>query len=212
MRTLLSLFLILSAPAAVASENPTVLVLGDSLSAGYGIDVDRSWTALLQERLDSQGYEHRVINASISGETTEGGATRIHSALEKFAPELVVLALGGNDGLRGFPPERTKQNLAQIIEASRRQGASVVLLGIRIPPNYGSRYTEAFEGTYRELAAQYGIPWIEFFMEGVALNDEYMQDDGIHPNEKAQLLLLDNAWPVIEQALTAAATANASQG
>ncbi len=189
-----------------------MLVLGDSLSAGYGIDVDRSWTALLQERLESQGYEHRVVNASISGETTEGGATRIQSALEKFAPDLVVLALGGNDGLRGFPPERTKENLARIIEASRRQGAAVVLLGIRIPPNYGARYTRAFEGTYRELAAQYGIPWIEFFMEGVALNDDYLQDDRIHPNEKAQPLLLDNAWPVIEQALGANATAGANRG
>lgn len=189
-----------------------MLVLGDSLSAGYGIDVDRSWTALLQERLESQGYEHRVVNASISGETTEGGAARIQRALDQFAPEVVVLALGGNDGLRGFPPARTKENLGRIIEASRRQGAAVVLLGIRIPPNYGSRYTEAFEGTYRQLAAQYDIPWIEFFMEGVALNDEYMQDDGIHPNEKAQPLLLDNAWPVIEEALATNAAAGASQG
>lgn len=188
-----------------------MLVLGDSLSAGYGIDVDRSWTALLQERLHAQGYEHRVINASISGETTEGGAARIHRALDRFAPELVVIALGGNDGLRGFPPDRTKQNLSGIIEASRGQGAEVVLLGIRIPPNYGARYTEAFEGTYRDLAAEYDIPWIEFFMEGVALDDEYMQDDGVHPNEKAQPLLLDNAWPVIEQALGADSTAGAAQ-
>ena len=212
MRTLLCLILIVSAPAAVPAEDPTVLVLGDSLSAGYGIDVDRSWTALLQERLQAQGYEHRVVNASITGETTEGGAARIQRALEKFAPELVVLALGGNDGLRGFPPERTRENLAQIIEASIGEGAAVVLLGIRIPPNYGARYTQAFEGTYRELAVQYGIPWIEFFMEGVALNDEYMLDDGIHPNEKAQPLLLDNAWPIIEQALAGDAAARTDRG
>jgi acyl-CoA thioesterase-1 len=180
---------------------PTVMVFGDSLSAGYGVDVDQSWAALLQARLAAQGYEHRVINASITGETTEGGVTRIASALESFSPELVILELGGNDGLRGFPTSRMQENLSKIIESSRASGALVVLLGIRIPTNYGQRYTQAFENVYRELAAQHGIPWIEFFMEGIALNPELMQDDGIHPNAEAQPLLLDNAWPIVEQAL-----------
>jgi len=178
-----------------------VLVIGDSLSAGYGIDVDRSWTALLQSRLRSQGYEHQVINASISGDTTEGGAARIADALENARPDLVILELGGNDGLRGIPPARMKSNLKSIVEASRNTGAAVVILGIRIPTNYGARYTSAFENVYRELGQELEVPWIEFFMEGVALHAELMQDDGIHPNEVAQPILLDNAWPVIAQSL-----------
>jgi acyl-CoA thioesterase I len=156
---------------------------------------------LLQSRLQAEGYEHRVVNASISGETTEGGASRIDSALEEFSPEVVVVALGGNDGLRGFPPERIKANLARIIDTAADRGAAVVLLGIRIPTNYGARYTQAFEKVYRELASERDLPWIEFFMEGVALDEDLMQDDGIHPNEEAQPVLLDNAWPVIQEAL-----------
>ena len=190
-----------SVGAAAESVGPAVLVFGDSLSAGFGIDVDQSWPALLQSRLASEGYEHRVVNASISGETTEGGATRIGSALKEFRPDLVILELGGNDGLRGFPPQRIKDNLATIVENTRASGAAIVLLGIRIPPNYGGRYTKAFENVYRELAAQYDVPWIEFFMDGVALNDDLMQDDGIHPTAEAQPKLLDNAWPIISTAL-----------
>lgn len=189
---------------ALGSDDPTVLVFGDSLSAGYGIDTDQSWTALLQDRLEAQGYEHRVVNASISGETTEGGAARIGAALERFAPALVVLELGGNDGLRGFPPSRMRDNLGTIIEKSKAAGAEVVLLGIRIPLNYGPRYTSEFEGVFREVAAEHQIPWIDFFMDGVALNEELMLSDGIHPNAAAQPILLDNAWPVIAEALDAA--------
>lgn len=177
------------------------MVFGDSLSAGYGVDIDQSWATLLQARLIEQGYEYRVVNASISGETTEGGVSRIAAALENFSPELVILELGGNDGLRGFPVTRMQENLAKIVDISRASGASVVLLGIRIPTNYGQRYTSAFENVYREVAAQYGIPWIEFFMQGIAMNAELMQDDGIHPNAEAQPMLLDNAWPIVSQAL-----------
>ena len=193
--------MLFAAAAAQAATAPTVLVFGDSLSAGYGIDVDQSWPALLQSRLESQGYEHRVINASISGETTEGGVTRIARTLENFNPELVILELGGNDGLRGFPPDRMKTNLQTIIETTKTSGAAVVMLGIRIPTNYGPRYTGAFENVYRELAEQLSVLWIEFFMEGIALNEELMQEDGIHPNASAQSILLDNAWPIIRQAL-----------
>jgi acyl-CoA thioesterase-1 len=156
---------------------------------------------LLQARLDEQGYEHRVINASISGETTEGGAARIEYALETFNPALIILELGANDGLRGFPPSRMKGNLDKIISSSKTSGAAVVLLGIRIPPNYGQRYTEAFEGVFRDVAAENEIPWIEFFMDGIALNDALMQGDGIHPNAAAQPVLLDNAWPIISKTL-----------
>ena len=189
---------------AQGAQPPTVLVFGDSLSAGYGIDVDQSWTSLLQERLRNQGYEHRVVNASISGETTEGGATRIDAALENFSPDLIILALGGNDGLRGFPPARMKGNLERIIQRSQASGAAVVLLGIRIPPNYGPRYTAAFESVYREVAEALDVKWIEFFMEGIALNDELLQADRIHPNAAAQPILLENAWPIISAALDGA--------
>ena len=178
-----------------------MLIFGDSLSAGYGIDVDQSWAALLQSRLEQQGYEHRVVNASISGETTEGGAERIAPALVNFEPALIILELGGNDGLRGFPPDRMRSNLEEIITTSKASGAAVVLLGIRIPSNYGPRYTQAFESVFRETAEALDVPWIEFFMEGIALNDELMQADGIHPNAAAQPKLLDNAWPIIEAAL-----------
>ena len=204
MRRLLFLVLLLLGTGGHAADAPTVLIYGDSLSAGYGIDVDQSWATLLQQRLRDQGYEHRVVNASISGETTEGGAERIGPALKNFNPELIILELGGNDGLRGFPPERMRSNLERIIGTSKESGASVVLLGIRIPSNYGPRYTQAFEAAFRDAAESLDIPWIEFFMEGVALNEELMQDDGIHPNAEAQPILLDNAWPAIETALGSA--------
>lgn len=200
LRIIAFVVVLLAAPLCRA-EPPTVLVFGDSLSAGYGIEMDQSWTTLLQARLEEQGYEHRVVNASIGGETTEGGASRIDSAIEAFAPDLIILELGGNDGLRGFPPDRMKGNLSKIIGSSTASGASVVLLGIRIPPNYGQRYIEAFENVFREVAEEHEVPWIEFFMEGVALNEDLMQGDGIHPNAAAQPLLLDNAWPIISTAL-----------
>ena len=203
MRKTLILFILLFAVSASAStaKNPVILILGDSLSAGYGIDVDQSWAELLQQRLETQGYEHQVVNASISGETTEGGVERIDDAIERFSPSVVVLELGGNDGLRGFPPSRMKNNLETMITKSKAAGANVALLGIRIPPNYGSRYTQAFEAVFADLAEEYDLPWIDFFMDGVALDEELMLPDGIHPNAKAQPVLLDNAWPVIKQAL-----------
>ena len=182
-------------------------MFGDSLSAGYGIDVDQSWGALLQNRLESEGYEHRVVNASISGETTEGGAARISGALERFQPALVILELGVAGNLVEkepvFPPDRLEENLRKIVSTSKASGAEVVLLGIRIPINYGPRYSEAFEAAFRDVAESEDIEWIEFFMEGVALNEELMQDDGIHPNAEAQPVLLDNAWPIIAASLDA---------
>lgn len=186
---------------AQSSESPTILIFGDSLSAGYGIDVDQSWAALLQIRLGEQGYEHTVVNASISGETTEGGATRINTALADFTPDLIILELGGNDGLRGFPPTRMKSNLSKIVARAKQSGADVVLLGIRIPTNYGPRYSAEFEQVFREVSAEQEIQWIEFFMEGVALNDDLLLDDRIHPNAEAQPILLNNAWPIISAAL-----------
>jgi acyl-CoA thioesterase-1 len=202
MRRFIAFLLLLVSSYSGGTEVPTVLVFGDSLSAGFGIDVDQSWASLLQTRLQEQGYEHRVVNASISGDTTESGAARIGKAIDTFAPQLIILELGGNDGLRGIPPATMRKNLQKIIETGTASGAAVVLLGIRIPPNYGQRYIEEFERVFREVATDLDVPWIEFFMEGVALNDELMQDDGIHPNAAAQPILLDNAWPIIDSALS----------
>ena len=186
---------------AAGAESPTIVIFGDSLSAGYGIEVDQSWAALLQARLREQGYEHQVVNASISGETTEGGATRIDVALQDFSPDLIILELGGNDGLRGFPAARIKANLEKIVTRAKATGAAVVLLGIRIPSNYGPRYSSEFEGVFRQISADLNVEWIEFFMEGIAMNDDLLQDDRIHPNAEAQPILLDNAWPIISATL-----------
>jgi len=201
MRVFVAFFLLLASGQLPASDAPTVLVFGDSLSAGYGIDVDQSWATLLQARLEQQGYEHRVVNASIGGDTTESGAARIAQAIEAFSPELIILELGGNDGLRGIPPGTMRANLASIIRTGTESGAAVVMMAIRIPPNYGARYIAEFEDVFRQLAAELDIPWVEFFLEDVALNKELMQDDGIHPNAIAQPILLDNAWPIIESTL-----------
>jgi acyl-CoA thioesterase-1 len=203
MQKILFLVFVFAAGIACADDDPTILILGDSLSAGYGMDVDQSWPTLLQNRLASLGYEHKVINASISGETSEGGAQRIDAALARFAPELLVVELGGNDGLRGLPVARLRDNLAGIIRSAEDAGAAVVLLGIRIPLNYGARYSSEFEDAFRQVAQDTGVEWVEFFMEGVALNEALMQDDGIHPNVAAQELLLDNAWPMIAASLPA---------
>ena len=186
---------------AAGAESPTIVIFGDSLSAGYGIEVDQSWAALLQARLREQGYEHQVVNASISGETTEGGATRIDVALQDFSPDLIILELGGNDGLRGFPAARIKANLEKIVTRAKATGAAVVLLGIRIPSNYGPRYSSEFEGVFRQVSANLDVEWIEFFMEGIAMNDDLLQEDRIHPNAAAQPILLDNAWPIISATL-----------
>ena len=195
------LFLLISA-SAKSAEPSTVLIFGDSLSAGYGIEVDQSWGALLQIRLSEQGYEHRVINASISGETTEGGATRIEAALTEFSPDLIILELGGNDGLRGFPAARMRANLEKIVGQAKASGAEVVLLGIRIPTNYGPRYSAEFEDVFRQVSENFEVKWIEFFMDGIAFDDDLLQDDRIHPNALAQPLLLDNAWPIISATLS----------
>jgi acyl-CoA thioesterase-1 len=201
MRFFYPFLLIFMSGTALSAEPPTVLIFGDSLSAGYGIEVDQSWAALLQTRLRDQGYEHHVVNASISGETTEGGATRINSALADFSPDLIILELGGNDGLRGFPAARMKGNLEKIVSRSKVSGATVVLLGIRIPTNYGPRYSAEFESVFRQVSEDLDVQWIEFFMDGIALDDDLLQDDRIHPNAIAQPMLLDNAWPIIRAAL-----------
>lgn len=185
-----------------ADERPALLVIGDSLSAGYGLErVEEGWVALLQARIDAQDYGIRVVNASISGDTTQGGAARISQALTAHAPRVVVIELGGNDGLRGVPIEVTEENLRQMVTASQQAGASVAMLGMRIPPNYGVRYTQEFENTFVKIANELAIPMEPFFLQDVALNPDLMQPDGIHPNAAAQPDMLERAWPVIRTAL-----------
>lgn len=195
---LLALIVIFSAPALNADQRPTLLVMGDSLSAAYGIEQEMGWVTLLAERLED---EADVINASISGETTSGGAQRLASIIRQQQPDIVLLELGGNDGLRGLPPTQMRSNLASMIEQSQQAGADVLLLGIDIPPNYGQAYRDAFTGVFHSLADEYDVPLVPFLLEDVALNTELMQDDGIHPTAAAQPLILDNVWPALEPLL-----------
>ena len=194
--------LLLGAAAANAAQ-PTLLIVGDSLSAGYGIEKEASWVTLLEKRLAREGYGYRIVNASISGDTTQGGLERLPRALEVHAPELVLIELGGNDGLRGFPLALLRRNLVAMIEMSRDAGARVVLAGMQLPPNYGPEYTRGFRDLYRELAAEHGVALVPFLLEDVALDRRLMQVDGIHPNEAAQQKMLDNVWPVLEAELAA---------
>lgn len=194
------LLLVLCTAYAQANEK-TLLVMGDSLSAGYGIDLQAGWVQLLQEKLYREQRPYRVVNASVSGETTTGGAARLAKLLQTHKPEVVLLELGGNDGLRGQPIKIMRRNLARMIELSQAANARVLLIGMQIPPNYGARYTESFASVYPELAQQYQVALLPFFLEGVALEAELMQPDGIHPTAEAQPLLLDNVWSKLEPLL-----------
>lgn len=199
LRTLLtSLFLLLASTSlsAADSERKTLLIVGDSLSAAYGIDSDAAWVELLRQRLEQEAPDSwQVANASISGETTDGGLRRLPALLETHNPAIIVIELGGNDGLRGFPPDVIRNNLAQLITLSQQHGAQVLLVGIEIPPNYGPRYTTLFTDIYSSLAAEYNIAFLPFLLADVYDDDLMMQADGIHPTAQAQPLLLDNIWP-----------------
>jgi acyl-CoA thioesterase-1 len=210
-RILLLVFMAaLSAPAAAA--DPVVLVVGDSLSAGYGVSRREAWPGRLQERLEAQGLPHRVVNASITGDTTRGGLARLPAALERHDPAIVVLELGGNDGLRGLPVEEIRRNLEQMIQLSTGSGAEVLLAGMRIPPNYGPQYADAFHRVYRDLAQEYGIRLVPFLLDGIALEEGHMQDDGIHPTPEGQAAMLDNVWPELEPLLAGTARLPSSSG
>lgn len=188
-------------PAAAGATDRTILVFGDSISAGYGLKAEEGWVALLQKRIAAQGYGYRVVNASVSGETTSGGSVRLPRALGLHKPQVLVLELGANDGLRGLPLDVSRRSLASMIEAAQASGAEVLLLGMRIPPNYGLRYTQGFTRMYAELAKEYDVPLVPFFMEKVALDRAMMQEDGLHPTAAAQPLLLDTAWPALRKLL-----------
>lgn len=190
--------LVMSAGARGADDPaPVILVVGDSLSSAYGIPMAEGWVARLQRRLEREGYPHRVVNASISGDTTGGGLARLEAALERHRPAWVLLELGGNDGLRGIMPRVTRDNLESMVERVRAAGARPLLLGIQIPPNYGAVYTRRFAAVFPEVAASHGVPLVPFLLEGVGGDPALMQDDGIHPRVAGQGQILDNVWEVL---------------
>ncbi len=179
----------------------SIVVLGDSLSAAYKIDIKKGWVALLQQKLDQENKTYTFFNESISGDTSAGGLARIDKALAQHKPELVLLELGANDGLQGLSPKKMKNNLAEIITRSQQAGAKVLLLGMRIPPNYGKRYVDMFYNVYPDLAKEMNIPLVPFILKDVALAKEMMISDGLHPNEKAQPIIAKKIWPYIKSVL-----------
>jgi acyl-CoA thioesterase-1 len=184
-----------------AAAEKSILVFGDSLSAAYGIAQSRGWVALLGERLKRERADYSVANASISGETSAGGLARIDAALARHQPTVLILELGANDGLRGLPLGQMKANLGTMIEHAKRGGARVLLIGMKLPPNYGPDYTQAFEGAFAEVAKRYRVALLPFMLEGFAEQPEYFQADRIHPNEKAQPLIVERVLPVLRPLL-----------
>lgn len=189
-----------SATVVMAADAPTVLVWGDSLSAAYGIPVDKGWVNLLQEKLSD---DYRVVNGSISGETSAGGLTRLPEALKTHQPAYLLLELGANDGLRGIDLPTMRSNLEAMLKLAQAANAKVILLGIQLPPNYGSTFTEKFAAIYTDLATQYDAPLVPFLLDGVADNWDLMQADGLHPTAEAQPKVLENVWKVLETVLPA---------
>lgn len=199
-RPLLALFLILFATCAY-SASKTVLVLGDSLSAEYGIARGAGWVALLEKRFQSEKINVRIVNASISGETTSGGKARLPALLGQHHPDIVIVELGGNDGLRGLPVSATEANLRAMINESKQSKAKVLLIGMQIPPNYGREYADRFSGVYRKLAREGDVPLVPFLLEGVADSPQLLQPDRIHPLAQGQSLMLNNVWPYLRPLL-----------
>ncbi|HCP54815.1 MAG: arylesterase [Pseudomonadaceae bacterium] len=193
-----ALIMLLWGQTAAAS---TVLVVGDSISAAFGLDTRQGWVALLQERMAAEGFSEQVVNASISGDTTAGGASRLPTLLQEHKPKVVVVELGGNDGLRGLAPVQMQQNLSSMIEQSKQAGAEVLLLGMQLPPNYGKRYTTAFAKVFSDLAREQQVALVPFLLEGVGGVPRLMQADGIHPAAEAQSILLENVWPQLKPLL-----------
>lgn len=183
-------------------QAPRIIFLGDSLTAGLGLDVERSFPALIEKRLKEEGYGYAVVNAGVSGDTSAGGLRRLEWALGEGDPKVLVVALGGNDGLRGLPPEQLEENLAAIIEAGQRRGLKVILAGMEAPPNFGQEYTAAFRAVYPRLARKYNVPLVPFLLEGVAGDPSLNQADGIHPNERGAQVVADTVWQVLEPALS----------
>lgn len=194
----------LGSPAGAQNKTPKLLIVGDSLSAEYGLTRGQGWVALLEQRLQPRHNHIQVVNASISGDTTSGGRSRLPALLRAHQPVVVVIELGGNDALRGLPLDVSRANLQAMIEASQQAGAKVLLLGMEMPPNYGARYAEQFKQLYVDLARQTRVPLVPFFLKGIADVPnamDFFQSDRIHPNESAQPLMLDNVWPALQPLL-----------
>ena len=191
-------------PAVTPGNRPAIIVLGDSLSAAYGMELSQSWPSLLQQRLNENGYAYQVFNSSITGDTTQGGLARLPRLLDKHEPDIVILELGGNDGLRGLSLTAMKGNLAAMISSLQQTGAQLLLIGVQLPPNYGPRYTDRFQAVYRELAREHDVALLPSLVDGIGTEQNLMQSDGIHPNATAQPLIRDRVWeellPLLEQA------------
>jgi acyl-CoA thioesterase-1 len=197
-RVLVVFCLCLPLPAGAA---PLIMVFGDSMSSGYGLPQEAGWVSLLKKRLQQERLDYAVVNTSISGETTRGGLSRIAHSLAVHHPSIVILELGGNDGLRGQPVEATRDNLESIIKACQLHGAKVLLIGMRLPPNYGIAYTQKFQSIYPELAKRYRLPLTPFMLEGFGYDPGMFQSDGIHPTAAAQPIILDNVWKTLKSML-----------
>lgn len=190
--------LLLWAQGAVAG---TLLVLGDSISAAFGLDTRQGWVSLLEQRLAAEGFDYQVVNASVSGDTSAGGLARLPTLLAEHRPDLLIVELGGNDGLRGQPPAQLQQNLAAMVQQARKAGTRVLILGMKLPPNYGLRYTTAFADVFPQVAKEQDVALVPFLLEGAAGLPLMTQADGIHPTAAAQPRLLDNVWPVLKPLL-----------
>jgi acyl-CoA thioesterase I len=202
VKRLLALFVLIVASAAAHAEAPVILVFGDSISAGYGLArVEQGWVELLKTRLKEQGYGYQVVNASVSGETTAGGLARLPRALELHHPSIVILELGGNDGLRALPIAQMRANVTQMVTLAGAAGAKVLLLGMRMPPNYGPQYTEQFAMVFSDLAREKKISLVPFLLTDIALSSTLLQGDDIHPNALGQPVLLENVWPQLKPLL-----------
>ncbi len=190
--------LLLWAQGAVAG---TLLVLGDSISAAFGLDTRQGWVSLLEQRLAAEGFDYQVVNASVSGDTSAGGLARLPTLLAEHRPDLLIVELGGNDGLRGQAPAQLQQNLSAMVQQARKAGTRVLILGMKLPPNYGLRYTTAFADVFPQVAKEQDVALVPFLLEGAAGLPLMTQADGIHPTAAAQPRLLDNVWPVLKPLL-----------
>jgi acyl-CoA thioesterase I len=202
VKRLFFLFVFAIASVSAKADAPVILVYGDSISAAYGLgNVGEGWVELLKTRLKEQGYVYQVVNASVSGETTAGGLARLPRALQVQHPTILVVELGGNDGLRALPVAQMHANLAQMIDSATAAGAQVLLLGMRMPPNYGAEFTEQFHRVFADLAREKKTALVDFLLDGTALDPALIQSDGIHPNAAAQPILLNNVWPALKPLL-----------
>ncbi len=197
LASLLLAFGLLLQTSFTLASTPVILVFGDSLSAEYGLKRGSGWVSLMQDRLKAQGFPHRIVNASISGETTAGGAARLSAVLKKHRPDLVILELGGNDGLRGLPITQTRDNLRSMVRMTHANGAKTLMVGIRVPPNYGPDYARQFDQLFEAVAKELRIPVVPFLLEGIAENPQMFQADQIHPNEQAQPKMLQHVWTAL---------------